>query len=204
METIDYAGGHKRAWRTYRCARCGGVVTAAADGWEQGIREMYPSGTDIDIAIPERARTFLAQARNSLSSPSGAIMLCASAVDAMLKAKSLRDGSLYSRIDKAAENHLITAEMAKWAHEVRLDANDQRHADDNEPLPESADATKALDFALALAQFMFVLPSECSAALRMRPGNPEEVVNPKSLIRPVPTYSRLCECVGGEDSGRNG
>jgi hypothetical protein len=132
---------------------------AAARAMEQDIIEMYPTGLDVDTSVPERARTFLAQAINSLSSPAGAMMLAASAVDAMLKAKGLREGSLYARIDSAAADHLITAEMARWAHDVRLDANDQRHADDRAPLPLLADARKAVDFALALAQFMFVLPA---------------------------------------------
>jgi hypothetical protein len=40
-------------------------------------------------------------------------MLSASAVDAMLKVKGYKSGSLYSRIDKAAEDHMITSEMAR-------------------------------------------------------------------------------------------
>jgi hypothetical protein len=87
-------------------------------------------------------------------------MLTASAVDAMLKAKGLNNGSLYSRIDQAKDDHLITAEMATWAHEVRLDANDQRHADENAPLPNEADATRVITFAQALAEFLFVLPAK--------------------------------------------
>jgi hypothetical protein len=55
-------------------------------------------------------------------------MLAASAVDAMLKHKNYTVGSLKDRIDKAAKDHLITSEMAAWAHEIRLDANDERHA----------------------------------------------------------------------------
>jgi hypothetical protein len=86
-------------------------------------------------------------------------MLAASGVDAMLKAKNYKDGSLYSRIDKAVENQLITSEMAQWAHDVRLDANDQRHSDEAAPLPTSDEARRAIDFALALGQFMFVLPA---------------------------------------------
>ncbi len=49
--------------------------------------------------------------------------------------------------------------MARWAHDVRLDANDQRHADESGPLPEPADAKRAVDFVLELGQFMFVLPA---------------------------------------------
>ncbi|MNG17315.1 hypothetical protein D3C84_1012940 [compost metagenome] len=86
-------------------------------------------------------------------------MLTASAVDSMLKDKGYKEGSLYKRIDKAAADHLITVEMAEWAHEVRLDANDQRHADDEGALPDEADARKSIEFTLALAQFLFVLPA---------------------------------------------
>jgi hypothetical protein len=47
-------------------------------------------------------------------------MLSAGAVDAMLKAKGFVQGSLYERIDEAATKGLITADMTKWAHQVRL------------------------------------------------------------------------------------
>jgi hypothetical protein len=89
-------------------------------------------------------------------------MLAASAVDAMLKAKGLTDGVLYTRIEKAAADHLITQEMSAWAHEVRLDANDQRHADENAPLPTEDDARRAIAFASALGEFLFVLPAKVS------------------------------------------
>jgi len=86
-------------------------------------------------------------------------MLTASAVDAMLKDKGYKEGSLNSRIDSAAKDHLITAEMAAWAHEIRLEANDQRHADESAALPSATDAQKVIEFATALAQFMYVLPA---------------------------------------------
>lgn len=123
------------------------------------IVEMWPAPRTVDGSIPERARSFLEQAITSISAPAGAVMLTASAVDSMLKEKGLKAGSLYKRIDQAAAEHLITADMAAWAHEVRLEANDQRHADEEAALPNEADAQKGIDFALALAQFLFVLPS---------------------------------------------
>ena len=64
-----------------------------------------------------------------------------------------------ARIEEAAKNHLITSEMAAWAHDVRLDANDQRHADVAASLPTTADAQKCVEFARALAEFLFVLPA---------------------------------------------
>ena len=86
-------------------------------------------------------------------------MLTASSVDAMLKDKGYKDGSLNNRIDQAAVDHLVTDEMAAWAHEIRLDANDQRHADEGAALPNEADAKRVIEFANALAQFLYVLPA---------------------------------------------
>jgi hypothetical protein len=93
-------------------------------------------------------------------------MLAASAVDAMLKAKGKKEGTLYKRIDEAAAEHLITPEMALWAHEVRLDANDQRHSDEDVVLPSEEDAKRAIGFASALAEFLFVLPARVAAGRR--------------------------------------
>ena len=52
------------------------------------------------------------QAHESLHVPDGPVMLAASAVDALLKAKGYKDGSLYSRINTAAQDHLMTQDMA--------------------------------------------------------------------------------------------
>ena len=86
-------------------------------------------------------------------------MLCSSAVDSMLKEKGLKSGSLYARIEKAAEQNLITKEMSLWAHEVRLVANDERHADEAAALPTVEDAKRCINFVKALADFLFNLPA---------------------------------------------
>lgn len=164
-ETLDFSRTVKRLWRFYQCMRCGNMVSAWAPGSDQEVSEIYPKPATVEDALPPRAKEYLSQAINSLSSPSGAIMLAASSVDAMLKAKGLNDGSLYSRIDKAAESNLITKEMAAWAHEVRLDANDQRHDDESQPLPNAAAARRAVDFVVALGQLMFVLPARVSRGI---------------------------------------
>jgi hypothetical protein len=169
QEAIAF-NGKKRFWRTYTCGRCAGVVTAEAPGWEQDTLAVYPSAQDVSEDLPDRARAYLTQAVNSISAPAGAVMLAASAVDAMLKAKDLTTGSLYTRIDAAAAAHLITAAMAAWAHDVRLDANDQRHADGEADLPSESQARKCIEFALALGQFMFVLPARVERGIKDAKG----------------------------------
>jgi Domain of unknown function (DUF4145) len=156
----DYAGKNTRFWATYCCSTCGAIVLACSPKDHiTPITNIWPAPHEVAETVPPRARVFLTQAIASQHAPAGAVMLTASAVDAMLKEKGYKDGSLYSRIDKAAEDHTITKEMAAWAHEIRLDANDQRHADENADLPTTTDAERVIEFASALAQFLFVLPA---------------------------------------------
>jgi hypothetical protein len=158
--TKDHAGKNQRAWSVYSCATCGGAILACSPGDHgQPISHLWPQPQAVAELLPARAKNFLSQAITSQHAPAGAVILAASSVDAMLKDKGYKDGNLNARIDKAANDHLITKEMAAWAHEIRLDANDQRHADEEAPMPDAADAAKAIEFANALAQFLYVLPA---------------------------------------------
>jgi Domain of unknown function (DUF4145) len=170
LETHDHANQNKRMWAFYTCGRCGGVVTAFAAGHNQLVGGYFPTTKAVKDDIPAKPRAFLQQALDSLHAPAGAVMLASSAVDSMLKLKDFGEGSLYSRIEKAAQAHVITDDMAKWAHEVRLDANDQRHADEAASLPSGDDASRAIDFALALAEIMFVLPSRVQRGIAKATG----------------------------------
>jgi hypothetical protein len=148
-----------RIWATFVGQSCGGVVLAEIETQGRMISRLWPDVESVSTTVPDRARQFLEQAIACLHSPAGAVMLVASSIDAMLKAKKLSTGSLYDRIEKAVVDHLITEETGAWAHDIRLDANDQRHADDLVPLPNATDAKKVIAFAQALAQFLFVLPA---------------------------------------------
>ncbi len=165
LETTASNNGKKRMWIIYVCASCGGVVTACSSALKQEITEMYPRKMSVDNAIPEKAGEFLRQAQESLHAPAGSIMLCASCVDEMLKQKGLTEGSLYRRIEDAVQNNLITEDMSTWAHEVRLDANDQRHADEGSTLPTEEGAKKCVMFASTLGHILFVLPARVQRGL---------------------------------------
>jgi hypothetical protein len=99
------------------------------------------------------------QAIQSLSAPDGAVMVAASSVDATLKAKKRVNGSLYARINEVRDSHLMIPDMADWAHDVRFDANNYRHADLNLPHHTLQSAERAVEFAAALAEALFVLPA---------------------------------------------
>jgi hypothetical protein len=164
ITTTDYAGAVPRGWKVYACTTCGGAILAGGQGPNPNVAaEIYPAPRQVDSSVPERPRTYLTQALASVHAPSGAIMLAAASVDAMLREKAYKAGSLYTRIDQAAKDHLITTEMAEWAHEVRLDANDERHPEESRSLPGEQDALRAIEFARALAEFLFVLPARVAS-----------------------------------------
>jgi len=164
-ETANCNNKNHLKWKFYQCSNCGGIVSVNASVNSQFISDIFPEQNILDESIPHKAREYLKQAIDSLHAPAGSIMLAASSVDAMLKEKNYKDGSLCHRIDKAAEDHLITPDMAKWAHDIRLDANDQRHADDSTELPSESTAKKCIEFTQALAQFLFVLPARVDRGL---------------------------------------
>jgi len=174
-------GGH--FWGAYSCTTCGAVVLAKSklilnrlnnvnalvgvlnpnDGGE--VEALFPANQRVAEELPAQAKSYFAQALESLHAPDGAVMLAASAVDAMLKNRGYRDGGLYARIEQATQDHLLTPEMAEWAHKVRLDANDVRHADDDRPHLTEAMARQVLDFVGALGEILFVLPSRVHAGI---------------------------------------
>lgn len=159
FQTTDANGRRTRNWNVYFCNTCGGIITCSQSENLRIVDEIFPGTKTVDSSIPEKAREFLSQSIESIHAPSGSIMLAASSIDAMLKEKGYKEGSLFKRIDEAVNNHLITKGMSDWAHQIRLEANDQRHADEDALLPTEKDAKRILEFALALAEFLYVLPS---------------------------------------------
>lgn len=171
IETAAFDEDYSQYWRMYRCNSCGSCTMAHAEGKDHPVSLVIPSPKEFDEAIPERARTYLRQAHDTLHAPSASVMVAASAVDEMLKERGLKNGKLYSRIKKAVETHLITPEMGLWADEVRLEANGQRHADDEFDLPDKDKAENVLRFAEALAEFLFVLPSKVTHGIEQSSGS---------------------------------
>lgn len=168
-----YKDAHLDTWWhfTASCSRCSRHVLFY--GWTNSndtpsgetspkflhIKDIYPEIESASEELPERAQCFLQQALDSKHAPDGALMLAASAIDAMLKAKDYKAGSLYNRIESAQSDGLLTCEMRDWAHEIRLSANEPRHADDTFDGATTSDAEQSIQFAKALGEYLFVLPS---------------------------------------------
>ncbi|HEX8608564.1 MAG TPA: DUF4145 domain-containing protein [Pedobacter sp.] len=176
FNTTNDRNANTRLWKVYSCKRCGGVVTAWAYDQDRLVKEVFPLILEVSNVLPSKVKAYLQQAIDSTSAPAGSVMLCASAVDAMLKEFGYKEGSLYKRIEKATSDHLITSDMAKWAHYVRLDANDQRHADDNADLPTVSQATKVIEFTRVLADILFVMPYRITEGLSVAENDDEQIM----------------------------
>lgn len=151
----DYVSDESGFWEIYQCATCDNYIMANR---KDDAVQVFPNDrSKVSPNLPARAAEYLVQAL--ASAPAGAVMLAASAVDAMLRAKGYKEGNLFSRIDKAEVDRIITPEMKEWAHEVRLDANEQRHPNEDEPLPTKTDADRSIRFAQALTEYLFDLPA---------------------------------------------
>lgn len=162
-------------WSAYRCTSCGNLLLAQGIPVPKPTPAHYPSYQMLRMLptskmaakeLPPAAHTYLQQAYDTVFAPDAAGLLASSAVDAMLKHLDYTEGSLYSRIDKAVEDSVLTKDMGKWAHKVRLDANNVRHADSQSPHLTIEDAKEAVEFAEALGDFLFVFTKRIEAGIK--------------------------------------
>jgi hypothetical protein len=78
-------------WGIYACSSCGKLVVATGEGGpSKQVTEVYPVPKSVAEEIPDKPKEFLRQAYLSLSAPAGAVVLCASSIDAMLKERVMR------------------------------------------------------------------------------------------------------------------
>jgi hypothetical protein len=163
------SAGHN--WGTCQCTSCSNLILVKCKRTVRAnvghpfpknlnVDKIFPIPEEVDVAIPESARRYLVQAHETLHAPDAAALMAASAVDAMLKEQGLTEGNLYKRIDKAVEMHILTKPMGEWAHAVRLEANNVRHADQNNPHLTKPQAEQVVEFASALGDFLYVLTAK--------------------------------------------
>lgn len=152
----------------YQCGSCDNLILAkgAAKGSSQApIQEILPPPRLPHPSLPEKVRTYLQQAMDTLTSPDASTVMSASAVDAMLKELDYEKGDIKTRLELAVSDGKLTQGMADWANHVRLEANNVRHADVNRPHLSKQDAENCLNFAEALGEFLFALPSKISVGI---------------------------------------
>jgi hypothetical protein len=178
--------GH--VWAVYQCTTCSQMTlvkckpSIRADirkNWPAlnlQVADIFPTHAAVQAEIPGPANRYLVQAHETLQSPDASAVMSASAIDAMLKDKGFGKGSLYERIDAAVTAHVLTEGMGKWAHAVRLEANNVRHADASNPHLTQPQAKQVLEFATALGDFIYVLTAKIEKGA--------ENAAPKRIVKP--------------------
>ena len=176
--------GENALWAAYVCSSCNNVVTAKGQiiNGRIYVDETYPRAESVKGELPEPARNYLEQAHRTLGdAPDAAAMVASSSVDAMLKSKGFKgegfkgkEETLHQRIDQAVKDRVLTEDMGEWAHHVRFVSNYPRHADDKDPHVSPEQARIVVDFADALGEFLFVLPSRAEKAIRASKETKEE------------------------------
>ena len=115
-----------------------------------------------DIEAPEHtppnvARYYTQGMENVIKNWDAAGVMFRKVLDVGLKNTFPNDskGTLYERIKRAADRHDLTPELAKWAHQIRLDGNDAAH--DEKPFSEE-DAKRLQVFTDLVLRYLFTLP----------------------------------------------
>ena len=171
---------------SYQCTSCCNITLAKysivapfergpSATYHQILEEYWPKlSGELSPTIPEAARTHLAEARNGIYSPNSSVVASATAVDLMLQEKDIEETSLNAAINEAKVQGLITENMADWAHHIRIEANGSRHRKIGTPLATKEDAEQSLEFAVALAEFLFVLPARVTKGIEQSQSQTEQ------------------------------
>ena len=167
----------RHLWDVFsKCGKCArGIVATFETGNEKSpkpqlpgrsqLLEIAPSAPDTGAPnyTPQNVARFFEQAMDNLPSNwDAAGGMFRKALDTGLKSKFPKmKGTLYARIEEAAEKQDLTPELAKWAHEIRLGGNDAAH---EEELFSEKEAKDLAVFTQLVFQYLFMLPGMLSEA----------------------------------------
>ena len=141
-------------------------------GEQLSYPKIYPSGTSNEAPshIPDNVKRFYEQGVDNLQKnwdASGSMFR--KALEAALKHKFPHGkGTLYDRIEDAKSVGGLTADLAKWSHQIRLDGRNAVH--EEEPYSKE-EAERLCAFTNLVLQYLFTLPG----MLKEAQGDVEEV-----------------------------
>lgn len=180
----------KYYWTTlFICPSCGGgVVVEISDGgtgidpmsqpadiraplhtnpsFRFGIINIHPKpiATEIPSHLPERVgKTFKEGCEILQQSPTGACSLFRKTLEIALKDLSpeIEAWKLEKRIDKMADQHLITPSIQEWAHQLRLDGNEALHESEDPTIDDARQMESLTRFVL---MYIYTLPGQIAEA----------------------------------------
>lgn len=120
------------------------------------IANMYPPpGGASPPHLPGEVEKFFKQgANNTPGNPDAAGIMFRKALEATLRDKCPNaKGNLQARIDQAAASGVLTTELARYAHTIRLEGNEAAHGTYDE-----ADAEQLRSLVTLVLQYVYTLP----------------------------------------------
>lgn len=138
------------------------------------VRKVYPVALEhkAPLATPERVSKFFIEAKQNLERGNyeTVVGLARKVIDIATHnlgvAADISINNLSARINRLKDNNLLTADMAEWAHIVRLDGNESVHTDE---IFTASEAKEILDFTETFLLYSYTLPS----MINSRRNNPE-------------------------------
>ena len=114
------------------------------------------------------AAGYLKEAIECVLQPKACLLSCSSCVDAMLKERGIGGDDLFSRINKAIDTGILTKDMEKWLHHLRLVGNKIRHIEN--PDPTVGEAKEALEYVTIMAELLYVYPKKLAELKARKEG----------------------------------
>lgn len=123
--------------------------------------ETFPKVKPIDapLSLPDDVRRLYLRAADALrreDTDSAAMMIRKTLEVTLSQRFASTGGSLMQRIDRMATDHYLTADMAAWAHEIRLDGNQAAHESGE---PDLENTRQLLTFLHIFLLYVFTLPA---------------------------------------------
>ncbi len=150
---------------TFRMPRGVEPKSLVASNDRETPRQIFPSPptTSAPEHTPDSVAEYYRQGMDNLQGNwTAAGMMFRKTLDVGLKVKFPDiTGTLKVRIDRAAEQGGLTADLAEWAHQIRLDGNEAAH--EEEP-SEEEDARRLCAFTNLVLLYLFTLPGMLDAA----------------------------------------
>lgn len=147
------------------CPVCKSAMVGMADqiqvgpdewDWDDAIRVWPEPHADFDVAIPNRVRRSLENAKRCFHAKvyDACVVMCGKAIEAVCVEKA-EEQQLGAGLKKLVERGIIDRRLFEWAEVLRKQRNIGAHATEDETSRE--DAKDVLAFATALCDYIYVL-----------------------------------------------
>jgi len=144
----------------YMCDHCSKLFLLVMDKGK--VIDQYPKRTPkLDAAIPlDVANDYIEAIKCfDVSAFKASVVMCRRALQTSVIGKGASNGRLIDQIDELCRKGVITEDIGKWSHEIRLTGNIGAHPDGLEDVTPQ-DAEDLLKFLEEYLNYVYVMPAK--------------------------------------------